>query len=128
MVSRVPLRPVGILRDERRTNPWLDVALGVVLGTPVALIMSQIEQSEFRTGALAVAFVVVVGLAISWQAALGAGPVLFAGAWFQDADGVTDLPTARHVVGLAMLAASLAVVVFALRRWEGDRRHAREAA
>ena len=25
-MSRLALRPVGILRDERRTNPWLDVA------------------------------------------------------------------------------------------------------
>src|SRR5688572_15535234 len=128
MVSRVPLRPVGILRDERRTNPWLDVAFGVVLAAPVAIIMSQIEKSEFRTGALAVAFLVVVGLAITWRAALGAAPTVFAGAWFQDADDFADLPSASHVVGLAMLAASLAVVVFALRRWEGDRRQARDAA
>jgi len=119
---------VGILRDERRTNPWLDVAFGVVLATPVALIMSQIEQADFRTGALAIAFVVVVGLAVTWQAALGAAPVVFVGAWFQDADGLGDVPSARHLVGLAMFALSLAVVVFALRRWEGDRRKAREAA
>ena len=33
--------------------------------SPVALIMSQIDQAEFRTGALAVAFVVVIGLAIT---------------------------------------------------------------
>jgi len=127
-VSRLALRPVGILRDERRTNPWLDVAFGVVLATPVALIMSQIEQADFRTGALAIAFVVVVGLAVTWQAALGAAPVVFVGAWFQDADGLGDVPSARHLVGLAMFALSLAVVVFALRRWEGDRRKAREAA
>jgi PAS domain S-box-containing protein len=119
---------VGILRDERRNNPWLDAAFGVVLAAPVALIMSQIEQAEFRTGALAVAFVVVVGLAITWRAALGAAPVVFVGAWFQDEGGVAGLPTARHLVGLGMLAASFAVVVFALRRWEGDRRRAREAA
>src|SRR5262245_27742653 len=90
--------------------------------------MSQIQQAEFRTGALAVAFVVVVGLAITWRAALGAAPAVFVGAWFQDADGLTDWPTARHLLGLLMLAVSLAVVVFALRRWEGDRRSAREAA
>jgi len=119
---------VGILRDERRTNPGLDVAFGAVLATPVALIMSQIEQADFRTGALAIAFVVVVGLAITWQAALGAAPVVFVGAWFQDAHDLGDLPTARHLVGLGMFALSLAVVVFALRRWEGDRRQAREAA
>ena len=122
------MRPVGILRDERRTNPWLDVAFGAVLAAPVAIIMSQIQQADFRTGALALAFVVVVGLAITWRAALGAAPVVFVGAWFQDAGGITDLPTARHFVGLAMFALSLAVVVFALRRWEGDRREAREAA
>jgi PAS domain S-box-containing protein len=127
-VNRVPLRPVGILRDERRTNPWLDAAFGAVLSAPVAIIMSQIEKADFRTGALAVAFVVVVGLAITWRAALGAAPVVFLGAWFQDADGLTDLPTARHVAGLLMFALSLAIVVFALRRWEGDRRQAREAA
>ena len=51
MVSRVPLRPVGILRDERRTNPWLDVAIGVVLAAPIALIMSQIEQLCLRDDA-----------------------------------------------------------------------------
>jgi serine phosphatase RsbU (regulator of sigma subunit)/PAS domain-containing protein len=119
---------VGILRDERRANPWLEVAFGVVLAAPVALIMSQIEQAEFRTGALAVAFVVVVGLAITWRAALGASPVLFVGAWFQDGDKAGDVPSARHLVGLLLLALSFAVVVFALKRWEGDRRRAREAA
>src|SRR5262245_17436269 len=127
-VSRVPLRPVGILRDERRANPWLDVAFGAVLAAPVALIMTQIEQADFRTGALAVAFVVVVGLAITWRAALGAAPVVFVGGWFQDSDSLGNLPTARHLVGLLLFALSLAVVVFALRRWEGDRRKAREAA
>jgi PAS domain S-box-containing protein len=116
------------LRDERRDNPWLDFAFGVVLAAPVALVMSQIEQAEFRTGALAVSFVVVVGLAIGWRAALGASPVLTVGAWFQDSDSVGDLPTARHLVGLGMLVFSFVVVVFALRRWEGDRRRAREAA
>jgi PAS domain S-box-containing protein len=119
---------VGILRDERRASPWLEIALGAALAAPVALIMSQIEQADFRTGALAVAFLVVVGLAITWRAALGAAPVVFVGAWFQDADGVTDFPSARHAVGLGLFALSLAIVVFALRRWEGDRRRAREAA
>ena len=127
-MSRVLLRPVGTLRDERRASPWLDLAFGVVLAAPVAIIMSQIEQADFRTGALAVAFVVVVGLAITWRAALGAAPVVFIGGWFQDATRLGDVPSARHVVGLVMFAVSLAVVVFALRRWEGDRRQAREAA
>ena len=116
----------GHLRDERALEPWLD-SRSVWSASAVALIMSQIEQAEFRTGALR-------SPSWSWSAwpsagerRSGAAPVVFVGAWFQGRRRFRDLRWARHLFGLAMLAASLGVVVFALRRGKGTV-GAREAA
>ena len=65
------MRPAG---DARRTPSWVDALLGVVIALPIAAIISQINQATYRTGALAVAVLVVTGLAISWRASAAASP------------------------------------------------------
>lgn len=126
-MSPEPTNPVRAVGDARRTPSWVDALLGVVIALPIAVIISQINQATYRTGALAVAVLVVTGLAISWRASAAASPVMFAGLWIQNTKDLGDLPEGRNAVGLLMFAISCLVVVIALRRWEGDRRNARAA-
>ena len=127
-MSPEPTLSVPPVRDTRRTPPWVDALLGVVIALPIAAITSQINQATYRTGALAVAVLVVMGLAISWRASAAASPVMLLGLWSQNTKNLGDVPEGRHAVGLLMFAISCLIVVLALRRWEGDRRNARAAA
>ncbi len=63
-----------------------------------------------------------------WTIAAGAAPVLWLAIFAQITDEFSVRPTNRDVAGSIVVAVSLLVVVLALRRWEGDRRRARESA
>jgi PAS domain S-box-containing protein len=127
-VSPEPVRQAGATGSTRKTPPWRDALLGVVVSAPIALVMSQVDRAAYRTGAVAIAFLGVLGLAISWRASAAGTPVLLLGLWAQSTDNFDDIPSAVEVSGLLVFALSCAIVVWALWRWEGDRRRAQEAA
>lgn len=110
------------------TSLWPDAALGVLIALPVAFLLSRVTPGSYRSGAAVVAFVVVLGLALRWTVTVGAAPVLWVAMAAQISDDFSHTPAARNIGGLVVLALSLAVVVLALRRWEGDRRRARDEA
>jgi PAS domain S-box-containing protein len=99
-----------------------------VIASVPAVLLSRIDAASYRSGALAVAFLVVVGLAMRWSVAAGAAPVLWLAMVAQVTDDFAAWPTGRDSAGLAVLGTSLGLVIFALRRWEGDRRRARAEA
>jgi len=94
----------------------------------VGVLLTQLSPASYRTGAAAVAFLVLVGLATRWTVALGAAPVVWLGIVGQISEEFSAVPSRPDAIGAAVMAGSLAAVVWALRRWEADRRRAREEA
>lgn len=121
--ARLPATPPAA-----RAPIWRDLAVGVVVALPVGLFLSQVDPASYRSGAAAIAFLVVIGLSMRWTIAAGAAPVLWLAIFAQITDDFSVRPTDRDVAGSVVVAVSLMVVVLALRRWEGDRRRARDAA
>lgn len=111
-----------------RASQLRDAGVGALLALPVAVVIAQVDPAPYRSGAAAIALMVVIGLAVRWTVALGAGPVVWLGMVAQVSDEFTERPSGADAVGLLVAAASLGVVVLALRRWEGDRRQARDEA
>ena len=126
-VSRVPLRPVGILRDERRANPWLDARVG--RGPRRARRADHEPDRAGRVPHRCAGRGVRGGDGPGDHVAGALGAARCCSSAVVPGRRRSRRPAdGRHPVGLLMFALSFAVVVFALRRWEGDRRRAREAA
>lgn len=120
--ARAPTNP------SPRDAAWRDAALGALIMAPVAVALSQVSPVSYRSGAASIALLVVLGLSMRWTVAAGAAPVLWLAILAQITDDFSESPSAREDVGAVVGAAAIAVVVIALRRWEGDRRQARAEA
>ena len=94
---------------------WRDFALGVLIALPIAVVLSFVSPASYRSGAAAMAILVVIGLSMRWTVAAGAAPVLWLGIVAQITERFTVAPPARDDVGMLVVGASIAVVVLALR-------------